>query len=281
MEWNQGRNHSMKKLSILSLTGVLMAFICSPCADAAVVYVNVDYYSLSPDPVHIKRGDVVFWLDNDSFFGPFLITGAWGPIVTPDWIQFNVPPGNYSYTAESAYGGGPWGGTVVVDVNLPPSVSITSPTNGAMFTAPGSFAIEADATDPNVNDLSDVEFWVNDTLVDDVYAYPYATTVTNLAPGTYTLKAIAWDYSNARATNSISVQVVSPAPITLGSCNVAGGKVVFSVNGLSTGTTNVLQSSSNLVNWYPILTNISDGTPLNVTNASVNGAQFFRVMQLQ
>ncbi|HWC60748.1 MAG TPA: Ig-like domain-containing protein [Verrucomicrobiae bacterium] len=271
----------MKKLSIPTFACLLVIFIFSLRTNAANVYVNVDYYTLSPNPVYIKPGDAVYWLDNDSFLGPFLITGGWGPVMTPYGIQFNVPPGNYDYTAESAWGGGSWGGTVVVVPNSPPSVSITSPTNGAVFTAPASFSFEADATDPNANDVMDVEFWVDKTMVDDVFVYPYATTVTNLASGTYTLKAIAWDYSGATATNSIAVKVVPPAPITLGSCSTSGGKVVFTVNGLATGTTNVLQCSSNLMNWYPMLTNISDGTPFSVTNNSVGSAQFFRVMQLQ
>jgi hypothetical protein len=271
----------MKKYSILSLAGLCMILVCSLRADAATVYVNVDYYSLSPDPVHIKTGDAVYWLDNGSFFGPFLITGPWGMIGTPSGIQFNVSLGNYRYTAESAYGGGTWGGTVVVDPNYPPSVSITSPTNGTVLTAPANFSFEADATDPNPNDVWDVEFYVNGTMVDDVYAYPYATTVTNLAAGTYTLKAIVWDYSYAKATNSLTIQVVNPPPITLGSCTISGGKVVFAMNGMAAGSTNVLLCSSNLVNWYPVSTNISDGTPLNATNDFAGRTQFFRVMQLQ
>jgi len=271
----------VKRPLIFSLAAVFMLCIGALRTSAANVYVNVDYYSLSPNPVHIKPGDAVYWLDNDSFLGPFLITGGWGTVVTPYGIKFDVSPGNYEYTAESAWGGGAWSGMVVVELNLPPSVSITNPTNGAVFTAPANLSIEVDATDPNANDVMDVEFWVNDAMVDDVYAPPYATTVTNLPPGTYTLKAIVWDYSFTTATNVITITVANPPPVTLGNCSVADGKVVFAINGLATGLTNVLECSTNLVRWNPILTNISDGTPLSVTNAATGPAQFFRVKQLQ
>lgn len=270
----------MKKYSILSLAAVLTIAASLPVA-AVEHDVTVDYFSLSPNPVYIKTGDVVYWVeDSSSFLGPYIITGPWGYDVAPYGIKFNVP-GTYSYTAESAWGGGGWGGTVVVSPNLPPNVSITNPTNGTVFTAPASFSFEANATDPNVDDVWDVEFWVNSTMVDDVYAAPYSTMVTNLAPGTYTLKAIVWDYSYAKATNSITIQVVSPPPITLGSCTISNGKVTFAMNGMAAGTTNVLLCSSNLVSWWPISTNVSDGTPLNVTNDFSGRAQFFRVMQLQ
>ena len=257
-----------------------MIFV-SPRADATDYYVAVDYYSLSPNPVYIKTGDAVFWVDNDSMFAPFVITGGWGTVFTPYGIQFNVPPGTYNYTAESSFGGGGWSGSVVVQMNFPPNVKIANPTNGEVFTALAAFPFEADASDPNGDDIMDVEFWVNDTMVDDVYAPPYGTTVTNLSPGTYTLKAVAWDYSYVTATNSITITVVNPPPITLGGFSVADGKIVFAANGLGMGTTNVLEYSTNMVNWFPILTNISDGTPLSMTNNVTGSAQFFRLMQLQ
>jgi hypothetical protein len=281
MEWGQGRDHSVKKHFALSLVGSLILLVVSFAANAADYFVSVDYFSLSPDPVTIKKGDAVYWDDNDSFFGPFLITGDWGTISTGQGIRFNVDPGNYGYSAESVYGGGSWSGTVIVVSNSPPSVSITSPTNGAVFTASAEFSFAADATDPNPDDVMDVEFWIDDALVDDVYAAPYTTTVTNLAPGTYTLKAIVWDYSYATATNKITITVVNPPPITLGNCSFAGGKLTFSANGLAIGTTNILQCSTNLKDWNSVFTNVCDGAPVNFTNQAAGPSQFFRLMQLR
>ena len=250
-------------------------------ADATNYYVDVDYYSLSPSTVYIKTGDAVIWLDNDSIFGPFAITGGWGTLFTPDGIRFNVPPGTYNYTAESAFGGGGWNGSVVVQMNFSPSVNITNPTNGAVFTAPAAFSFEADASDPNVDDIMDVEFWVDNAMVDDVYSAPYLTSVTNLPPGIHTLKAIVWDNSFTTATNAITVNVVNPGPITMGSAGWSGNTPVFEVTGLTAGKTNVLECSSNLLDWVPIKTNVPSGTSLGFTNNSAARAQFYRVKQLQ
>jgi len=271
----------VKKILILLLAVVLMLFAFSPRSIAEVFYVNVDYFSLSPEPVRIKTGDAVYWVeDMNSVLGPYIITGDWGYDFAPYGIRFNLP-GIYSYTAESAWGGGSWSGTVVVSVNLPPTVSITNPTNGAVFVAPAGFSFEANADDPNPNDVMDVEFWLNGTMVDDVYTPPYATAVTNLAAGTYQLKAVAWDYSGATVTNSITVQVVNPPPVSLGGCSVVEGKILFTMNNAASGSTNVLECSTNLTHWQPILTNISDGAPLSITNAPIGPVQFFRVRQLQ
>ena len=276
---SEGLVYPMKKTSLLSLLMILTGF--GPLrASAATVYVS--YYGLSPNPVNVKVGETVAWVDADpdDFFAPYMITFPTLYGFTPCWTQF-ATPGTRRYTAESAYGGGTWSGTVNVTPNFPPVVIITGPTNGAIFTAPASFSFEADASDPNTDDIWDVEFWIGDTMVDDVYAAPYLTAVTNLAVGTYTLKAVVWDYSSATATNSITVTVVDPPPITLGSPSIAAGKLIFNVSGLATGKTNVLFGSSNMVNWSPIQTNVCDGTSLNFTNTPAGRCQFFRVMQVQ
>ena len=270
----------MKKLSTLSLAGLLMFLVVPWRTGAADVYVYVGFDTLSPNPVYIKTGDAVYWLEGDPDFGPYLISGAWGNIFTPDGVRFNVGPGNYNYTAQSVFGGN-WGGTVVVSANQPPSVSITSPTNGSVFMAPGNFSFEADASDPDPNDVMDVEFWIDDAMVDDVYSAPYTTAVTNLEAGTHTLEAVVWDYSYARATNTVVVTVVNPPPVTLGNCSFSGGKLTFQANGVLDGTTNVLQRSTNLMDWDSIQTNISDGTALSFTNSPTGRSQFYRVMQLR
>lgn len=267
------------KNTIRPLAALLMLFV-SLRADATDYYVDVDYYSLSPSTVYIKMGDAVIWVDNDSFFAPFRITGAWGRFFTPYGLRFNVLPGSYNYTAESAYGGGSWNGSVVVQENFPPSVNITSPTNGAVFTAPAAFSFEADASDSNVDDIMDVEFWVDQVMVDDVYSAPYLTSVTNLPPGIHSLKAIVWDNSFASATNSITINVVNPGPITIGSAGWSGNLLLFEVNGLTAGKTNILECSSNLLDWAPIKTNVPDGAGYVFTSNPVARAQFYRVRQL-
>jgi hypothetical protein len=268
----------MKLFSGRLLAGLLIFIATAFSLSATAATVVVGYYSLSPDPVSIKTGDVVYWVDGDDL-GPYVITVGTLIFGTPDGVQFNAP-GTYHYSADSVYGGGPWSGSVVVTDDAPPTVSITSPTNNSVFMAPAGFAFEADASDPDVNDLSDVEFYVGDTIVDDVYSAPYSTTITNLPAGTYTLTAIAWDYSYETATNSVTITVVNSGPIQLTSPGVVGGNFVFQASGLVAGKTNVLESSSDLVTWLPLQTNVPDATSLSFTNAPASRCQFFRLRQM-
>ncbi len=256
-------------------------FILSCALVSRAADVGVGLYQLSPDPVTIKAGEIVYWYDLDPDFAPYFISGAWGTIATPDFVIFNST-GTYPYIAQSLYGG-LWDGTVYVIANSPPTVTITNPLDKAVFAAPATFPFEADAYDPDPNDVLDVEFWVNDTMVDDDYFAPYGTIVTNLAAGTYILTAIVWDFSFVTATNSITITVGSAAPIKLTDPALSGGKFTFNANGLVVGKTNVLQSSTNLAlpsGWVPVLTNVAESTKASFTNTVTAGARFFRLIQL-
>jgi hypothetical protein len=272
---------SIRSHIVKSLAGVLVGFSTLTVTAADV---GVSLFGLSPTTVTIVEGDTVSWYDEDEDFAPYLISGAWGSFYTPGGVQFNVA-GSYPYTAQSIYFGGSWGGTVNVNPgvpNAPPVVSITQPATNAVFTAPASFAFEADASDVNPG-VWDVEFWVGNVMVDDVYDPPYATTVTNLPAGVYTLKAVAWDYGYLTATNSITITVVNPGPITLTGSALTGGNFRFTAGGLTIGKTNVLQSSTNLaspISWVSLSSNVAASATASFTNAVAVRQRFFRVVQL-
>jgi hypothetical protein len=269
----------MKKLSILSLAALMMFLVSTVSLRATEVTIGVSLFDLSPNTVNIKVGDVVHWVDADGL-DDYYISGSFGSSLVPCGLRF-WQPGSYQYYAGWLYGG-TWPGTINVSaVDAPPFVAITSPTNGAVFTAPATLAFDAEASDPDPNDIYDVEFWVGGTLADDLFYPPYATTLTNLSAGTYTLTAIAWDYSYVTYTNSIVITVKNPGPITLNGVSWKGTNLIFQADGLAIGKTNVLESSTNMMDWWPVQTNVAEGTSLNFTNPPVARCQFFRVMQVQ
>src|SRR5437016_656087 len=205
----------------------LLAAVIGLCAFqvSADVVVSDDGLGFSPDPVSIIVGDSVLWQDDGS--GPYQIvsdTGAWAPFNTPGGIVF-TQPGTYRYRDDAGNFG-----TVQVDPNAPPSVTITNPATNAVFTAPATFLFQADASDTDADGLSDVEFYVGTNLVDDVFSDPFATTGTNLAAGTYTLTAIAYDNAGGTATNSITVYV--QGGITLTAPKIVAGRFLFNASGL-------------------------------------------------
>ena len=94
-----------------------------------------------------------------------------------------------------------------VETNTPPSVSITSPADGATFTAPADITISANASDSDGN-VTSVSFYEGSTLLGTVTSSPYSYTWTGVASGSYTLTATATDNSGGTTTSSaITVEV--------------------------------------------------------------------------
>jgi hypothetical protein len=96
--------------------------------------------------------------------------------------------------------------------NIPPTVSITNPADGAVFTAPANVAINATAADTD-GSISKVEFYNGTTLIDTDTTAPYSASLSNLAVGTYSLTARAFDNSGASTTSAaISITVNNALP---------------------------------------------------------------------
>lgn len=102
-----------------------------------------------------------------------------------------------------------------------PAVSITSPANNATFpVAPVSVTINATATSDNAT-VSKVEFYNGATLLGTSTTSPYTYDWTNVAEGTYSLTAKAYDDLDAASTSSVvtimvgnqkpTVSITSPA----------------------------------------------------------------------
>jgi chitinase len=103
-------------------------------------------------------------------------------------------------------------------VNPPPTTSITSPANNAIFTAPASITINANASDTAPGTVSSVAFYNGSTLLGTDTSSPYSFTWTNVAAGAYTLTTKATDNQGGVGTSSAITITVSnpsnPAPTT-------------------------------------------------------------------
>ena len=109
---------------------------------------------------------------------------------------------NSSYDAcelvlEYDSGGGP---------NVPPTVSITNPTDGSLYTSLSTITIDADASDPD-GSVTQVEFFVDGTSIGTDNTSPYSINWTPGSFGTYSLTAEATDDSSATTLSApISVE---------------------------------------------------------------------------
>lgn len=255
-------------------------FLASLCVFRARADVNIavsSFNGFSPNPAQAVVGEPVFWYDSDGN-GPYTIfsaSGAWQTFQTDAGLIFSHA-GTFQYYDDVGDTG-----TLIVTTNAPPSVTITNPVNQAVFSVPASFSFSADASDTDVDGLARVEFYVNTTLVDDIFSPPFTTSVTNLAAGSYTLTCIAYDFGGAKANNSINITVGGAAPPPTLSATMAANQFV-----ISWGTNNsaglTLQSSTTLgpsASW----TGVTNPPPVQigdfwvVTNAMSGASQFFRV----
>lgn len=104
----------------------------------------------------------------------------------------------------------PTGGSVDID-SIVPTVSLTQPIGGAVFTSPATVSFAANASDENGIDR--VEFYNTTTILlgTDSIA-PYTFDWTNVSPGTYNIYAKAYDPTNNRKT-STPIRVTVNAPV--------------------------------------------------------------------
>ena len=157
----------------------------------------------------------------DFLRGPTLLGSASAPPFRYTWS--NAPQGSHTITARAIDGNGVTStatlGIQVSGPNQAPIVALTSPTNGAGFTAPGQVPIAASASDPD-GSISLVEFLANGNVIGTTNLSPYAMTWSNVGPGSYTLTARATDNRTAVAT-SASVSVIVAAPNSPPSVTIA------------------------------------------------------------
>jgi Big-like domain-containing protein len=108
---------------------------------------------------------------------------------------------------------------------LPPVVTLTSPANGATFTAPATITMTALAADPELR-MARVEFYSGSTLLGTDTSSLYSFTWSSVPAGSYTLTAIAFDADGGQATSaavSITVQPGSNEPPTVALTSPANG----------------------------------------------------------
>jgi chitinase len=144
----------------------------------------------------------------------------------------NVAAGTYALTTKATDNQGAVGTSAVVNItvngsNPAPTTSITSPSNGASFTAPASITINATAAD-NVS-VSKVDFYNGSTLIGTDTSSPYSFTWPNIAAGTYSLTTRATDNQGAVGTSAIvSVTVTGGSGCTAPQYVENGGYVAGS-----------------------------------------------------
>jgi hypothetical protein len=154
--------------------------------------------------------------------------------------------------------------TSATPTNPAPVITLTSPGNGASFTAPATINLAASVT-INGNTINKVQFYSNTTnLLGEDTAPPYLWAWPNVAGGSYSVLArVVYNGSSTLDSASAGLTVTNPPPVPpLISSFGALSNGTFSLSGTAAvGQTCILLAGSNLAPpmvWSPIATNTAD-----------------------
>jgi GH18 family chitinase len=156
----------------------------------------------------------------------------------------NVAAGTYSITAKATDSQSATVTSSVISVtvngtNPAPTTSITSPANGAAFTAPATINIAANAADTSPGTVAKVDFYNGTTLLGTDTSSPYTFSWTSVAAGTYTITTKATDNQGAVGTSTAVSVTVS------GGTGCAGKAQYVENNGYVAGS-----QVQNVGSWY-------------------------------
>lgn len=160
-------------------------------------------------------------------------------------------------------------------VNDPPSVALTGPTNGAVFTTPLDITLSADALDTD-GTIAQVEFFEGANSLGAISSPPFTLVWSNAPVGSFNLTAAATDNQGATTVSGI-VPITVHAPVV--ALRLDPIKVTFT-NVVLTWTGGIgpceVQVSTNLLGtvWTPV------ATITNRTASIPRSAQhvFYRIM---
>jgi pectate lyase len=160
------------------------------------------------------------WLMLQAATGDVLLRGD---ARVAGWIT--APAGAVSLGGGTQLSGGLAADRLTVDgngllrliANQPPSVTLSAPAAGAVFTAPVAITLVAQAGDSD-GTVARVDFYADGTLVGSSTTAPYQFLAAELSPGVHVLTASATDNLGASTVSDpVSVTVnKAPATITLG-----------------------------------------------------------------
>ncbi len=109
------------------------------------------------------------------------------------------------YSGEVSY-------TVPLPTNDTPIISLTSPADGAVFSAPVTINLAADVT-ANGHTISQVQFYNGSNLLGTAAAAPYRFAWNNMSAGTYSMSAtVVYDSGGTVASAPAIVTVVAGGP---------------------------------------------------------------------
>ncbi len=168
-------------------------------------------------------------------------------------------------------------------VNNPPTVSITSPANGATFTAPANITINASASDTD-GTITQVQFYQGTTLLGTDTSSPYSYTWSSVAAGSYNLTAKATDNGGAVTTSaSVNITVTgtsvpnAPSNLTAAAISTSQINLTWTDNSSNESGFYIERSKKATSGFSQIATVGANVTSYQNTGLSANTNYYYRV----
>ncbi len=198
----------------------------------------------------------------------------------------NLAAGNYSFTATAkTTDSSAVSSAVHITVTAPvPTIALTSPAEGATFTAPATINLSANASGAPI---TSVTFFNGATSLGSVPTAPYNLTLTNVAAGSYSFTAVANTAETSATSGAVHVTVnpgSAAGDVTLHPVALSNGQFSFGYP-TDPGFSYIIQEASTVggtgFNWSSVSTNAPSGnTPGTATFSeplSTDHFRFFRV----
>lgn len=162
-------------------------------------------------------------------------------------------------------------------VVVAPTVTLTNPATGSVFSAPANLHLGASASVTS-GTVTNVQFvTTTGTLLASAQSTPFTLTSGSLAAGSYSLEAIATAGGVSTTSAAVNVSVVTPVTVTLSGASSKSNQFKFNYTANS-GLSYIVQDSSNLVAWTTLATNVAAASSVAFTNAGgSSGLMFYRV----
>jgi plastocyanin len=263
------------------LTLAVAALIWAPSARGANTNLNIVNFAFQPNTATINVNDSVTWTWVGSPHSTTSDAGVW---------DSGVFSAGHTFTrAFTSAGSFPFhctvhpfmtGSITVQAANVPPTVALTTPANGSVLAAPASFTLNAKASDSD-GSVTKVQFLQGTNVLGNSINQPYSASVSNLSAGAYTFSAVATDNDGSKASDTITISVVTPGPINLSAPRfVPPTSFQFSYSA-TVGLRYVVQRSPDLTQWTALATNIaSSGSEVFLDQNATENPGFYRVARL-
>jgi predicted phage tail protein len=165
--------------------------------------------------------------------------------------------------------------SVNITVGSPPTVSLTTPTNGTSFTATANVTVTANASASN-GSINRVEFYQGSSLIGTSTASPYTISWNNVAAGSYTLKARAINNSGVSTDSSpVSITVNAPPAVSIAT-PANGASFTAPINIIITANATDSDGSVSHVDFYngTTLIGTSTSSPYNYAWNNVSAGTY-------